>query len=772
MKDEEKTKDQLIDELLELRQRISELEKEITDSLGAGDVMCESEERLKTLFECAPDAYYLIDMQGNLVNGNRAAEEIIGYKIQELIGKNLLTSRFLTPDQIPRAAEVLAKNELGNATGPDEFLLTRKDGTQAAVELRACPVRIKEEVFVLSIARDITVRKRAEAVLQRIRDELEERLEERAAGISSANEHLNREISERKRAEEALQRVRDELGEQLEERNVKLSNANEQLNLEISERKKAEEGLQRIQDELEERLEEQNAEFSHANELLKKEMSERKHAQEVLKESEGKSAAILGTIEDGYYETDIAGNLTFFNDSVSQIWGYPGDELMGMNNREYTDKENAKKIYQTFNRVYTSGERVKAFDCEIIRKDGAIRSIASSVSLMKDAEGHRVGFRGTVRDVTERKQMESERRFFQHIFESSLDLIMTTDLHGYIQYTSPKVQEVLGYQQNEIIGKKIHFLYGNEIDDAKKIMKELSTNGELNNHEMKLKKKDGKLIDIDLSASFLRNGNAEVIGTLGIFRDVTDKKKLAVQLREAGKMEAIGTLAGGIAHDFNNLLMGMQGNASLMLLDINSSHPHYEKLKNIEQHVQSGADLTKQLLGFAGGGKYDVKPSNLNDLIKETSEAFGRTKKEINIHTNYQEDIWTVDVDQGQIRQVLSNLYDNSWQAMPGGGDLYLETENVILDEYYYVQSYGVEPGKYVKISITDTGVGMDEATKQRVFEPFFTTKEMGRGTGLGLASCYGVIRNHGGIINIHSKKGKGTTFNIYLPSAEKGINE
>ena len=182
--------------------------------------------------------------------------------------------------------------------------------------------------------------------------------------------------------------------------------------------------------------------------------------------------------------------------------------------------------------------------------------------------------------------------------------------------------------------------------------------------------------------------------------------------------------------------------------------------------------MTKQLLGFAGGGKYDVKPTNLNDLIKETSEAFGRTKKEINIHTNYQEDIWTVDVDQGQIRHVLSNLYDNSWQAMPGGGDLYLETENVILDEYYYVQSYGVEPGKYVKISITDTGVGMDEATKQRVFEPFFTTKEMGRGTGLGLASCYGVIRNHGGIINIHSKKGKGTTFNIYLPSAEKGINE
>ena len=179
--------------------------------------------------------------------------------------------------------------------------------------------------------------------------------------------------------------------------------------------------------------------------------------------------------------------------------------------------------------------------------------------------------------------------------------------------------------------------------------------------------------------------------------------------------------------------------------------------------------MTKQLLGFAGGGKYDVKPTNLNDIIKETSDLFGRTKEEINIHTNYQENIWTVSADQGQIKQVLSNLYNNAWEAMPSGGDLYLETENVILNETYYVESYGMEPGKYVKISITDTGVGMDEATKARIFEPFFTTKEMGRGKGLGLASSYGIIRNHGGIINVHSKKGKGTTFNIYLPVSEKG---
>jgi CheY-like chemotaxis protein len=236
-------------------------------------------------------------------------------------------------------------------------------------------------------------------------------------------------------------------------------------------------------------------------------------------------------------------------------------------------------------------------------------------------------------------------------------------------------------------------------------------------------------------------------------------------------MEAMGTLAGGIAHDFNNILMGIQGNASLIFLDTDSSFTHYERLRNIEQGVQSGAELTKQLLGFARGGKYEVKPTDLNELIERNSDMFGRTKKQIIIHARYQKDIWPVEVDRGQIEQVLLNLYVNAWQAMPGGGDLYLETENISLDKAY-LKVFGLEPGRYVKMSITDTGVGMDEATQQRIFEPFFTTREMGRGTGLGLASAYGIIKNHGGIINVYSEKGKGTTFNFYLPASEKAVIE
>ena len=261
------------------------------------------------------------------------------------------------------------------------------------------------------------------------------------------------------------------------------------------------------------------------------------------------------------------------------------------------------------------------------------------------------------------------------------------------------------------------------------------------------------------------------IGTHGVIRDISDRKRLQVQLQHAERMEALGTLSGGIAHDFNNLLMGIQGNISLMLLDLESKHPHHPRLKNIEDYVKSGAELTRQLLGFARGGKYEVKAADLNTLIEKSAEMFGRTKKEIRIQTKLQEGVCPVEIDAGQIEQVLLNLYVNAWHAMPEGGTLWLETENVELgmDD---VQAYILEPGPYVRISARDTGVGMDEATQKRIFEPFFTTKEMGRGSGLGLASAYGIIKNHDGIINVQSEKGKGTTFNIYLPASEKYVSK
>ncbi len=232
-------------------------------------------------------------------------------------------------------------------------------------------------------------------------------------------------------------------------------------------------------------------------------------------------------------------------------------------------------------------------------------------------------------------------------------------------------------------------------------------------------------------------------------------------------IESLGTIVGAIVHDINNLLMGIQGHVSLMAMDIDAAHPHYEKLKSIEQYVQNGANLTKRLLGFAGRGKYEVKPTDLNEIIRRSSDIFGKTKENITINPKYQKDLWTVEVDQGQIDQVLLNLYLNARQSMPDGGELFLQTENVTLGEEYANQ-YHLEPGGYVKISITDAGVGIDQATQQKVFDPFFSAIALDTGTGLGLAPANNIIKNHGGIITLYSEKGAGTTFNIYLPVSEK----
>ena len=252
-------------------------------------------------------------------------------------------------------------------------------------------------------------------------------------------------------------------------------------------------------------------------------------------------------------------------------------------------------------------------------------------------------------------------------------------------------------------------------------------------------------------------------------RSEKEKEELESLLLHAQKMDALGTLAGGIAHDFNNLLMGIQGNTSIVLSNMKPDDPNYKKLETAETYIKKSAEFTKQILGFARGGKYEVKKTDLNELVQKNSLLFGRTKKEMPIYTNYQEDIWTVKVDQGQIEQVLLNLYLNATQAMPNGGNLYIRTENVTLKKKY-MEPYELEPGDYVKTSVIDTGIGMDKTTLQKVFDPFFTTKKLDRGTGLGLASAYGIIKNHNGFFEVSSEKYKGTTFSFYMPASEKKV--
>ena len=282
---------------------------------------------------------------------------------------------------------------------------------------------------------------------------------------------------------------------------------------------------------------------------------------------------------------------------------------------------------------------------------------------------------------------------------------------------------------------------------------------------------DGDPIPVEIHARAISYRGRNVI--LNVARDIgarieaeKEKSHLEGQLIHSQKMEAVGTLAGGIAHDFNNLLMGIQGYVSLMRLQTDQEDPNDEYIQGIENAVMNAANLTNQLLGFARKGKYTLKLTSLNSIVENSTKMFTRTSKDIVTHKQLQEKLWTVKVDPGQIEQVLINLYLNAWHAMADGGDIFIQTENIYLSKEY-CKPFEVSEGNYVKVSVTDTGVGIDRDVIERIFEPFFTTKDVGKGTGLGLASAYGIIKNHNGIIRVYSEINHGTTFNIYLPASE-----
>ncbi len=363
-------------------------------------------------------------------------------------------------------------------------------------------------------------------------------------------------------------------------------------------------------------------------------------------------------------------------------------------------------------------------------------------------------------------------QIYRSLLHSSADAIATYDLKGRTVYISPAFTKIFGWTLEEMKGKRMPFVPQSESESTMAIIRNLVEDGtQCQGFETKRYAKDGRLLDVSISASRYNDHEGNPIGTLVILRDISEKKRLESQLQYIERMEAIGTLAGGIAHDFNNLMMGMLGNISLILYDIGSESPYYEKLKNIEKLIQSGSKLTSQLLGYARKGKYEVRPINLNQLVEESSETFGRTRKEIVIHREFAEDLSSVMADEAQIQQILMNLFINAADAMPGGGDLFLKTLNVTHEDIGD-KPYKPRSGDYILLKVSDTGTGMGQKVMDRIFEPFFTTKDLGRGSGLGLASVYGIIKGHGGYIDVESEKGRGAIFSIYLPASEKSIQK
>ena len=504
-----------------------------------------------------------------------------------------------------------------------------------------------------------------------------------------------------------------------------------------------------------------------------------------LQEFEKRYQAIFEAAPIGIAIASPRGNFIEVNDAFIHMLGYSRREIADRTFMEITHPDDRRETQRLSQAVRDGSIDFYRTEKRYIKKNGeAVWTVVRAKGLRND-DGSLKYWLGLMVDITEHKHAEEALRHSEEKYRSILESIeegyFEVDLYGNFTFFNSALPKIMGFPPEEL--KKTNnrdFASEETAEKMKQVFKRIIRTGRsarVLNYE--ITSRDGTKKILEISASLMRDADRKPAGFRGLVRDVTEqllaekeKDRMAAQIRQAQKMEAIGTLAGGIAHDFNNLLMGFQGNLSLMLMEMSPDNPLYDYLTAMEDYVKRGSDLTRQILGFARGGKYEAKPTNLNDLLEQSSQMFGRTRKEIVIHKKFQSNPWPVEVDRGQIEQVLLNLFVNAAQAMPSGGDIYLETENVTLKEEDWEKPYALTQGEYVKIAVVDSGVGMDRETLDRIFEPFYTTKEVSRGTGLGLASAYGIIKNHNGMIDVASKKGEGTTFTIYLPRTSKDFPE
>jgi PAS domain S-box-containing protein len=473
---------------------------------------------------------------------------------------------------------------------------------------------------------------------------------------------------------------------------------------------------------------------------------------------------------------DSSGAIVDANPTFCNLLGYDPNEISGLTLGRLLGKD-FRERYRRFLENSRAPEAPRQFlEMTLNKKDDGQIWLETECfpSPEQDASGL-VLVAG--RDVTSRKRAEHQRDILRTSEETSrallnaaADAAFLVDPEGTVLSANTEAAARLGQTPGDLVGKSLSEFLPPETEEfrKRKRIEALETGRPVSFEDQR----DETSYSISMHPVCDEKGK---VVQLAIYsRDITEekhseaeRKKLTAQLQQAQKMEAIGTLAGGIAHDFNNLLMAIQGNVSLALFDLEPPPPLHRIFANIEKLVRSGADLTSKLLGYARKGKYESRPLMVNELVRETAETFGRMRKDIAIQRDLSEEVKSTIADKGQIEQVLLNLFVNAADAMPTGGTLSLKTRNVSHQDIPF-KGYAIKPGGYVLLTVSDTGVGMDKEVISRIFDPFFTTKKRGRGTGLGLASAYGIIKGHNGYIDVTSEKGKGSVFYVYLPATDQ----
>jgi PAS domain S-box-containing protein len=521
--------------------------------------------------------------------------------------------------------------------------------------------------------------------------------------------------------------------------------------------------------ELEKQVNKRTWELVEAIEGLRKEIAERIRAEAQLKQSEEKYRTILETMEEGYYEVDVAGNFVFFNEAIEKMLGYSKEELLGMNDRQYTDEENAKKLFRVFNTVYKTGRPVKGFDWEVIGKDGTRKYVEASVSLISDHKGIPIGFRGIVRDVTDRKLADEALRIseekYRLLVDNANDGIFIVQ-EGFMKFANPRSQSLFEYRAGELAEipyldlihpRDRHLLYEGKVGVIGK-------EGSPAPFSLRIVSSSKKEVWVQINAVDIEWEGK--LATLNFIRDISIQKRLETQLLQAQKMEAIGTLAGGIAHDFNNILAAVLGFTQLAIGEVPEDSQARRDLQEVVRAGRRARDLVSQILTFSRQKQQELRPLDITIIIKE---ALKLLRASIPTTIEIKQDIIKTEAlvlaDPTQIHQILINLCTNAAHAMgDNGGILEVTLAKSMLDSIFASEHPDIEPGEYLVLSVIDTGHGIAPGIIERIFDPFFTTKNRDEGTGMGLAVVHGIVKSCGGTITVNSEVGKGATFKVYFP--------
>jgi PAS domain S-box-containing protein len=491
-----------------------------------------------------------------------------------------------------------------------------------------------------------------------------------------------------------------------------------------------------------------------------------------LRQSEQRLRDIISTMADWVWEVNAEGHYTYVSEHVKHLLGYEINEILGRTPFDFMPTEEAERVGKIFQAIAARKEPFFDLDNVCRHRDGSIRNLLTSGVPLLDKDGRLMGYRGTDKDITLRKCAEAQLRKLSRAIEQSPVSIVITDLNGAIEYVNPKFVQVTGYSLDEVRDKNINVLKGTQTNaETYHHLWQTITAGKEWFGEFHNRKKNGELYWESASVSPIFDATGQTTHFLAIKEDVTKRKQLETQLQQAQKMEAIGQLAGGVAHDFNNILAAIMMNLDLLQDFVSRDAENLKILEELQVEARRAADLTRQLLIFGRRSILETKALNLDDVVVNVLKMLRRLIGEhIDLQILKSAILPSVEADTGMVEQVLMNLVVNARDAMPKGGRITFATEPVKITEEHARANPDRRPGLFVCLSVTDTGCGMDDATQRRIFEPFFTTKEPGKGTGLGLATVYGIVAQHKGWIEVKSQMGLGSTFKVFFPETTKTL--